>query len=253
MADGTAAFTKAEKDTVEFTRTHKVVEIDAEGRASKELVHFSAWQRTKGDEVSTDLKGVHIMVTGRGPTRSWKLMTPGTTPSASTKEWLDKHYGPDEKGEFGEALKPSKAVAIGETWDVDVVKLQASFGKDMMFDAAKSSVKATLVGVEGDVATIHIAMKLQITTIAGGPGMTMKVLEGGVLEMTGDGHSPLSAEARNDGGTMTMKLDAKTDAPNNMTTTMLIGGDKHGSTKAGGEMPEVPAATEAPVEQPAGK
>ena len=247
-AEGVVAFSLNEKEIVEFAATHKVLEIDAEGHVSKELYHFSMWKYSKGEDATSELTGAHVTVTGRGPARAWTIMTPDLTPSKHAKAWLDKHYGPDEKVEFGEVIKPSKQVAIGESWDVDVSKLAGAMGKEMALDAAKSTAKATLDKVDGDVATIGIVLKLQVTSMSGGgEGQTMKVLEGGVLEMSGDGRSPLLSAARGKGGTMTIKLEAKTDAQQNMTTTLSISGSQQSSTKAGGEMPEVPAAKEAPA------
>lgn len=244
-AEGAVAFAQDVKEVVDYTATHKVLEVDGDGHVTKELVHFSEWKQTKGDAASTELTGVHVEVTGTGVKRTWKILTPGVTLATiaeGTKGWLDKKFGGKADSEFGDAMKPGKPVAIGDSWDLSVDKIAEAMGNDMKFDAAKSTAKATLVGVEGDLATVHVEMKLQLVSLPAGPGAVLKVLEGGALEMTGEGHAPLAPTARGDGGAMTMKLSAKTDAPQNMTATIEVEGKQESSTKAGGEMPEVPAA-----------
>ena len=244
-AEGAVAFAKDEKELLDYTAIHKVLEIDAEGRITKELIHFSSWKYAKGEPESTELTGVHIEVSGREAKRSWKILTPGVTLATiadTTKAWLDKKFGPDEKGDFGDAMKPSKPVGIGESWDIDVAKVGAAMGKEMAFDPAKSSAKATLLSVEGDLATIHIELKLQLASISAGPAGSLKVLEGGMFEIVGEGHAPLAVTARGDGGAMTMKLGTKTEGPQGTTMVLAIEGKQDSSTKSGGEMPEVPAA-----------
>lgn len=244
-AEGAVVFAKNEKEVIDFTATRKILEVDAEGRVTKELIHFSAWKLSKGEVEATDLAGVHVEVSGREAKRSWKLLTPGVTLatiSDSTKEWLDKKHGPDEKGEFFDAIKPSKPVAIGETWEADLAKVVAVMGKEMDLDAGKSSAKATLVSVEGDLATVHVELKLQVVSFPAGPGQVLKVIEGGLFEIAGEGHAPLAASARGDGGSMTMKLVTKTEAPQNMTAAIAIEGKMNSSTTIGGEMPEIPVA-----------
>ena len=246
LADGTAQPAQNEKTIVDFTATHKIIEIDAKGHIAKELIHFSAWKHAKGDEMTSELTGAHLMVTGKGPMRSWKLMTPDLTPSDPAKEWLDKRYGSDDKGDFEAMVKPSKPVTIGESWNLDIAKLSASLGKQLVLDTAKSSAKATLDKVDGDLATIRLQMKLQVGSIAT-PGMTLKVLEGGVLEISGEGFAPLSADARGDGGSSKTKLDMKVELPQGATMKLTTESSQQSTSKTGGEMPEIPAAKEAPA------
>lgn len=242
-ADGAPLGAHNEQELAEFTATHKVLELDANGRVAKQLIHFSAWKYVKGDAQASELTGAHLEVSGRGPSRAWKLLTPDVTVTPPTKGWLDKQYGPsEEKEEFSEVVKPSKPVAIGESWDLDVARVAAGFGKSMQLDLPKSSAKATLASVEGDVATVHVELKLQAASFPGGPGGPVKILEGGVFDVVGEGHLPLAETARGDEGSMAMKLSVKTEGEKKSTVTVVVEGAKQVSKKAGGEMPEVPAA-----------
>ena len=238
--DGTVVFASDETDLVELTEIHQVVAVADDGSLAKEVIYFAKWKRLKGGQSVSDLAGTHLEVTGKGATRAWKLLTPEHALSDETKTWVEKKYGKDDKPDFGDTMKPSKAIAIGESWDVEPSKVVSAMGNEMKVDAAKSSVQATLKSVDGDLATVRFVIKLQAVSFPAGPGAEMKVLEGGMFEIEAEGRVPLAPTARGDSGGMTMKLQTKAAAPQDTTATLSIEGEMRRTFEVGGEVPAIP-------------
>ena len=240
--DGAVLQDKTDGKTVTTQGVVKALEVDDKGQPTKQLVYLVNWNTEGGDLKDDALSGAHVEVTGVGKARAWKILTPGKTATTAAKAWLDETYGAKE--DTGEQLKgviePKKEVAVGESWTPDTAELGKVFSEHFAIDVAKSSAKATLDSVEGDMAHVTLEISMHTTEIKSPQGaITWK--EGGdmVIKMTfstslDDAHLTGTYEAG-------FELKGAADVQG-ASLALEITNAGSGESKAGGEIPALPDA-----------
>lgn len=242
QGDGSKKLPPSERQ-LSYVVVAKCLEADAEGYATKTILYLTAWSIEVGPQKDSSLAGVHVELDGKGPDRTWKILTPDAAPSDAAKAWIEQFYGKKSAGEVTYAdLEPKAEVAVGATWEGDgtaIAKRLAERG--IAVDVEKSKAVCTLVGVEGATARVSVKMTFPTKELGLPNGQKLPWKEGGVLELTLDLVRPLAAG----------EFDAKVRREQKYTG-VADGGDgtldwedlgtQEIEIAAGGKMPDVPAA-----------
>src|SRR5688572_29991716 len=148
--DGTVMQDKETTQVTSWSGVLQVEAVDAEGRITRGLVHFSSWKRELDGKSDESLKGKHARIEGVGSARTVKVVTPGATASAGALRWLESEFGKEKASREDAIAKmflPGKPVAVGDSWTPDMKKVAELFGEKLKLVAEKSTGKVTLVGV----------------------------------------------------------------------------------------------------------
>ncbi|HVG94368.1 MAG TPA: hypothetical protein VND21_07965 [Planctomycetota bacterium] len=221
-----------------------------EGKATRRLVYFASWkvagEGSQGALKDDSLTGTHVEVSGQGPARAWKVLTPGKEVSDIAKAWLGKKYtGP--AAEDARALLASKdAVAPGASWSPDIDLLVKQFGAAMDADPAESSVKVTFVEVQpgetGEFGKFAMEMDLATRSLQGRKGR-IPWQDGGRLKQKGVLVRNLADGAFDEERAIETSLAGTANGGESVRISFKHKSSLQEAAGVGGEMPAGPVST----------
>lgn len=179
---------KPQRLTSSVVAVERCEETDLEGNKTRSLVHLATWAFDNGTTKDESLQGALVEVTGRGTSRSHRLVGARTAPSKPAAAWLAREFGPGKAGEEAarRAWLPKVPVSVGDEWGADLpALLEGLTGADKL-DRARAKGTARLVSVEGGVAKMALSASLPLTAFpAGKSGAPMPWTKGGAYAWKG--------------------------------------------------------------------
>lgn len=139
---------------VQFEGTEKVVEVGANGNATKETVTVDKFSATPAGGAASDLlpKGTVVNASVEGKKQVYEVdgkpVSPDVAQALDMAISLEKGNATDDEI-FGTTEKKKK----GDTWDINVEKAKADFQKQTEMEISDMTGKVTLVDVTGDTMT----------------------------------------------------------------------------------------------------
>jgi len=165
--------TVRDRDSVRETTYTCTVQVDAveDGRPSElELRFAEASLSEDGEPTKLELAGGAYRATGLGEDRSFRTAD-GKRVKRKPRRFLEQQFGDGGNDDPVELLLPEHAVAVGETWPLDMDQFVEYLGRDRFtLDEEASRATATLTGLVdrdgveyGQIAFDVLVVPLEIT------------------------------------------------------------------------------------------
>lgn len=184
--DGRQSQLPTVQTTVHATWIEKAIDVDADGRRTRYLVHLRTWSRTQGDAPDQSVEGAFLTVSGLGTARRWSFVHRETEATDEAKMWLNEHFGSrglsDEQ--WLRILLPDTDVAVGDSWHPDPVRLGNEMaGSGLTIDSSSVGATVTLEAIDGGSARCLFTGQLKLLRV---PNANLAWSRGGTLIFEGD-------------------------------------------------------------------
>jgi len=235
-------FGKKETNT-DYVAIVKCVEADADGYATKQLVHFVKFERKEGEKANTSLQGLQVRIDGKLAARTVTVVTPEKKLDDETVQWLDKNFGKQQRvDKFLATLEPKDPQAVGASWKVGGQELADAMDDGTVpLEPSKMGAGVTLKGVEGDHAGYEIEVVVALKGLPVGGGQVLPWKDGGKGKVTLKFARGLAADGAESAVESDNEMDGIVATPE-AEIHLAFKGHEMTTIEKGGEMPEVAPA-----------
>lgn len=226
----------------EFVAIVRCDEGDADGYMTRGLIWFQRWSDAEGENMTEELTGLHVELTGTGKSRAIKVVTPGAELTPDVQGWLEDSFGKENSREPLEVLlEPAEPVSVGGTWTPDLEKLARLLQKKFAIDTSKSSATLKLISLDGDVAHCSLDMRFPLTSVTVPQGKFAAGAES-VLTLAGESTSGIGAELSDSKRVKETLLRCSFEMEKGTTLKLEAVKKLEVTQTKGGEMPPIKAA-----------